>query len=201
MNRNLTIAMLAIVVAILMLAGGLLLAGIGYEQEVAYSPEVGDYIEWNTEYNPYSTIPPIFNHTMRYTILEVTETNIIIEESVRNPEHLTEEIISLNQKPSPQVVNISLPLAGFSWLNVKFKNSTWGGMDVHSVGMQMVSTGYGQLSCLHYRLTTAIDHAGMEQVVMMEFWTHHAILIKMISSYYTNNYMMIDTNIGIIVGA
>ena len=191
-------AMVAIVVVIVVLAGGVLLVGIGYEQEVIYSPEVGDYIEWNAQYEPTSTIPPLFNHTLRYTILEVTETNLVVDESIRNPEHLTLEMIALNQNPLRHVGNSSFPIAGFSWLNAKFKNSTWAGFSVRSVGMQLISTECGQLSSLHYVLT-AENPSGVGRIVMFEFWTYHAILIKMTSSYNTNNYLLIDTNIGIIV--
>jgi len=199
MNRALRVAATA-VVAILVLAGGLLLAGIGDEGDASYSPQVGDYIEWNTEYNPNSTKPPLFNQTERYTVLEVTETNIIVEESVWYPERLTQEMIDLNQRPLPQVTNYSLPPAGFSWLNVNFKNSTWAGFDVHLLGNQLVSTEYGQLDCRYCRLTTENPSTPGQTIVVMEFWTHHALLIKMASSYYTNNFLLIDTNIGLIAG-
>ena len=199
MNRALRVAATA-VVAILVLAGGLLLAGIGDEGDASYSPQVGDYIEWNTEYNPNSTKPPLFNQTERYTVLEVTETNIIVEESVWYPERLTQEMIDLNQRPLPQVTNYSLPPAGFSWLNVNFKNSTWAGFDVHRLGNQLVSTEYGQLDCRYYRLTTENPSTPGQTIVVMEFWTYHALLIKMASSYYTNNFLLIDTNIGLIAG-
>ncbi len=163
--------MLKIVGAIILTA--VFLSGCLGGGGASWVPKVGDFVE-------YTTVSGEFNQTMRWTIKEITDTEMTINTSM-----------SMGGSP-PYYFEITIPKnQTFGW-NLDPENPP-SGLTVTKVGTENVDTKWGSRSCEHYTFsytTTTFTQTG-------DMWIRGGIFVKVTGAVSEQTFVMTltDTNI------
>jgi len=160
-KTNLTlIAVLAVIVVVIVIAAALVLSnsdggnGTGSDTDTAMAMEIGDFLEYTISMGD-------MQQTIRYTVMDVTQTSYIMN------------------------VTTNSPFGGTTYFEQEWpKNDTMGsdfdfdnpptGVTVQYKGVATITTEWGSRSAHHYEVTSGEGDAS----ATMQFWIKNNILLQ-----------------------